>query len=152
MASASNEVIKKPSIFNEDSDSDEESNVDWVKKSLKVSTSDSTTFSLHYRPNAPLPLSYQKEPYGGGAMTRQSKADIQKVLAEDPTAYQYDEVYDELQKNINDSLAAKKSDRKVSTIFQTLQNCKYRLNSAYFFLAEIHSTFTGTSRTSKTRK
>lgn len=43
------------------------------------------------------------------------KADIEKVLKDDPTVYQYDEVYDDMKKKKDEAEAEKKNDKKVCT-------------------------------------
>ena len=47
-------------------------------------------------------FSFQKEKYGGGYRSKQSKAEIEKILKEDSTVYEYDEVYDDIQKKRNE--------------------------------------------------
>lgn len=64
-----NRVLQKPSVFGNDSDDDEAS----VSESL------------------------QREAAKKQAM-RQTKLEIQKALAEDSTVYEYDSIYDEMQK------------------------------------------------------
>lgn len=57
-------------------------------------------------------FTFQKEKYGSGK-SRQVKADMERVLKDDPTVYQYDEVYDDMKKKKDDAEAVKKNDKKV---------------------------------------
>ncbi|MEJ1289311.1 hypothetical protein NN561_020353 [Cricetulus griseus] len=83
------EFCKKPSVFGNDSDDDDETS---VSESL------------------------QREAAKKQAMKR-TKVEIQKALAEDSTVYEYDSIYDEMQKKKEESnpklLLGK--DRKVSS-------------------------------------
>ncbi|XP_076302970.1 uncharacterized protein LOC143221385 [Lasioglossum baleicum] len=67
-------VAPKPSnIFGDDNDSDEEDGTDWVKKALKAEEEKNK-------------------------MKKQTRLNMQKALKEDPTIYQYDEVYDDMER------------------------------------------------------
>lgn len=82
-------VRPRPSVFNESSDSEEEGQgaTDWMKKALKRESE----------------KNFQR---------RQHQVDIQKALAEDPTVYQYDEVYDKIEEKKAEVTTAKKLDKK----------------------------------------
>lgn len=52
---------------------------------------------------------------------------MEKVLKDDPTVYQYDEVYDDMKKKKDEAEAVKKNDKKVCTdlLLTNLQTFKY---------------------------
>jgi len=82
--------MNKPSIFGADSsDSDnEEGGSDWVAKSMKVKANNA-------------------------GLKKQAKLQMSKALEEDPTVFQYDEVYDDIeQKKVVEKESKKEVDRK----------------------------------------
>jgi len=90
----------KPSIFGQDSsDSDEGGGVgeDWVKKSLKVKANNS-------------------------GLKKQAKIQMAKALEEDPTVFQYDEVYDDIERKKEVEKESKKEvDRKPKYVHNLLK-------------------------------
>jgi len=94
----SNSKMSKPSIFGQDSsDSDEETGDDWVKKSLKVKANNS-------------------------GLKKQAKLQMARALEEDPTVFQYDEVYDEIEKKKEVEKESKKDvDRKPKYVHNLLK-------------------------------
>ncbi|KRT81165.1 hypothetical protein AMK59_4911, partial [Oryctes borbonicus] len=87
-------VIKKPSIFEEESDSDEE-----VKKPTGISTT----------------------------IKRQDRVLQEKAVEEDPTVYQYDEIYDQMeQEKVETKLTKKESDKKPKYINRLLAAAEKR--------------------------
>jgi len=95
---------KKPSIFNQsDSDSDEPGE-DWVKKSLKSKTSTNAS-----------------------GLKKQAKIQMAKALEEDPTVFQYDEVYEKMEDKKTEEVEKKKEvDRKPKYIKQLLKSADIR--------------------------
>merc|ERR1711915_267464 len=82
--------MNKPSIFGADSsDSDnEEGGSDWVAKSMKVKANNA-------------------------GLKKQAKLQMSKALEEDPTVFQYDEVYDDIEhKKVVEKESKKEVDRK----------------------------------------
>ena len=92
--------MKKPSIFGADSsDSDNEGQAagDWVAKSMKVKANNS-------------------------GLKKQSKIQMSKALEEDPTVFQYDEVYDDIEKKKVEEKESKKDvDRKPKYVHNLLK-------------------------------
>ncbi|KAJ1524237.1 hypothetical protein ONE63_010753 [Megalurothrips usitatus] len=86
---------KPKNVFGDDSDSDSEDGGDWVKKSLKRVAEKS-------------------------ALKRTTKVQMQKALEEDPTVFQYDEVYDDLEQKKEDAKASKKTVEKKPRYIQAL--------------------------------
>lgn len=81
-------TVVRPSIFNDDSDSD--------------------------TPTVSKPVVY-------GIVRKQDKIDQQRAIEEDPTVYQYDEIYDEMaQKKVQSKLARKDIDKKPKYISKLL--------------------------------
>lgn len=78
-----------------DNDSDEDDGTDWVRKALKAEGEKNR-------------------------MKKQTKLDMQKALDEDPTIYQYDEVYDDLERSKGQSDSASKQKEKKSKYIQKL--------------------------------
>jgi len=93
-----NSKMNKPSIFGHDSsDSDEGAGGDWVKKSLKVKSNNS-------------------------GLKKQSKIQMAKALEEDPTVFQYDEVYDDIERKKEVEKESKKDvDRKPKYVHNLLK-------------------------------
>ena len=92
--------MKKPSIFGADSsDSDNEGGggSDWVAKSMKVKANNS-------------------------GLKKQSKIQMSKALEEDPTVFQYDEVYDDIEKKkVEEKESKKEVDRKPKYVHNLLK-------------------------------
>ncbi|KYM84708.1 Coiled-coil domain-containing protein 55 [Atta colombica] len=82
-------------VFGDDNASDEEDGTDWVRKALKAEGEKNR-------------------------MKKQTKLDIQKALDEDPTIYQYDEVYDDLEHSKGQLDGANKQKEKKSKYIQKL--------------------------------
>lgn len=96
---ANSKMGSKPSIFGHDSsDSDEGGGgEDWVKKSLKVKANNS-------------------------GLKKQAKIQMAKALEEDPTVFQYDEVYDDIEKRKEVEKESKKDvDRKPKYVHNLLK-------------------------------
>ncbi|XP_077256199.1 uncharacterized protein LOC143894045 [Temnothorax americanus] len=93
---------KLGNIFGDDDASDEDDGPDWVRKTLKAESEKNR-------------------------MKKQTKLDIQKALKEDPTIYQYDEVYDELErgKGQPDS-ASRQKEQKSKYIRKLLKTAERR--------------------------
>jgi len=93
-----NSKMNKPTIFGHDSsDSDEGAGGDWVKKSLKVKANNS-------------------------GLKKQSKIQMAKALEEDPTVFQYDEVYDDIERKKEVEKESKKDvDRKPKYVHNLLK-------------------------------
>ncbi|XP_018315880.1 nuclear speckle splicing regulatory protein 1 isoform X1 [Mycetomoellerius zeteki] len=86
---------KLGNVFGDDNASDEEDGTDWVRKALKAEGEKNR-------------------------MKKQTKLDIQKALDEDPTIYQYDEVYDDLERSKGQLDDASKQKEKKSKYIQKL--------------------------------
>ena len=98
--------MNKPSIFGADSsDSDNEAESasgDWVAKSMKVKANNS-------------------------GLKKQAKIQMSKALEEDPTVFQYDEVYDDIEKRKVEEKESKKDvDRKPKYIHNLLKSADER--------------------------
>jgi len=97
---ANSKMGSKPSIFGQDSsDSDDggASGEDWVKKSLKVKANNS-------------------------GLKKQAKIQMAKALEEDPTVFQYDEVYDDIERKKEVEKESKKDvDRKPKYVHNLLK-------------------------------
>ena len=93
-----NSKMNKPSIFGHDSsDSDGGVGEDWVKKSLKVKSNNS-------------------------GLKKQAKIQMAKALEEDPTVFQYDEVYDDIERKKEVLKESKKDvDRKPKYVHNLLK-------------------------------
>ncbi|KAJ9582358.1 hypothetical protein L9F63_003318 [Diploptera punctata] len=81
-------------IFGDNSDSDNEGGTDWVKKALKRD--------------------------GEKSMKKQTKLEIERAVAQDPTVYQYDEVYDKMEEQKLDKISQKKDMEKKPRYIQSL--------------------------------
>lgn len=90
-----NTVPRLGNVFGNDNDSDEDDGTDWVRKALKAEGEKNR-------------------------MKKQTKLDMQKALDEDPTIYQYDEVYDDLERSKGQSDSASKQKEKKSKYIQKL--------------------------------
>ncbi|XP_018403063.1 PREDICTED: nuclear speckle splicing regulatory protein 1 [Cyphomyrmex costatus] len=82
-------------VFGDDNASDEDDSTDWVRKALKAEGEKNR-------------------------MKRQTKLNIQKALNEDPTIYQYDEVYDDLERGKGQVDGTSKQKEKKSKYIQKL--------------------------------
>lgn len=82
-------------VFGDDNASDDDDGTDWVRKALKAEGEKNR-------------------------MKKQTKLDIQKALNEDPTIYQYDEVYDDLERGQGQVDSASKQKEKKSKYIQKL--------------------------------
>ncbi|KAK7871758.1 hypothetical protein R5R35_014025 [Gryllus longicercus] len=96
-------VRDRPSVFNDSSESEDDTGAtDWVRKALKRESE----------------KTFQK---------KQNQVNIQKALEEDPTVYQYDEVYDTIVEKKAELLQAKKQqDKKPRYIQSLLQQAEKR--------------------------
>lgn len=107
---------KVASVFNEDSSEDEETKavvsggIDWMKKKL--------TSSVNAKSGAT----------GLGTKVKaQTKIEIQRAIEEDPTVYQYDEVYDQMEAAKVEKVTKKKDvDRKPKYISNLLKQAEIR--------------------------
>ena len=92
--------MKKASIFgadSSDSDNEKEGESDWVAKSMKVKANNS-------------------------GLKKQAKIQMSKALEEDPTVFQYDEVYDDMEKKKEVEKESKKDvDRKPKYVHNLLK-------------------------------
>lgn len=94
-----NSKMNKPSIFGHDSSDSDGGGVgeDWVKKSLKVKSNNS-------------------------GLKKQAKIQMAKALEEDPTVFQYDEVYDDIERKKEVEKESKKDvDRKPKYVHNLLK-------------------------------
>jgi len=99
-----NKLKKKASIFNQsDSDSDQSESEDWVKKSMKAKANTSS------------------------GIKKQTKIVMAQALEDDPTVFQYDEVYDKMEEKKEVANEKKKEiDRKPKYIKQLLKSAELR--------------------------
>lgn len=88
-------ALRLGNVFGDDNASDEDDGTDWVRKALKAEGEKNR-------------------------MKKQTKLNIQKALDEDPTIYQYDEVYDDLERGEGQSDSASKQKEKKSKYIQKL--------------------------------
>jgi len=101
---ANSAMVKKSNVFGDDeSDSGGSGGDDWVKQSLKAKSAKSS------------------------GLKKQTKILMAKALEEDPTVYQYDEVYDKIEENkVEKETAKKEVDRKPKYIKQLLKTANIR--------------------------
>ncbi|XP_072748370.1 uncharacterized protein [Anoplolepis gracilipes] len=92
---------KLSNVFGDDNASDEDDGTDWVRKALKAESEKNK-------------------------MKKQTKLDIQKALNEDPTIYQYDEVYDNMERSKSQSEVSKQKEKKPRYIQKLLQTAERR--------------------------
>jgi len=92
---------KLENIFGDNDTSDEDDGTDWVRKALKAESEKNK-------------------------VKKQTKLNIQKALNEDPTIYQYDEVYDDMERNKNQSEINKQKEKKPKYIQNLLQTAERR--------------------------
>jgi len=88
-------------VFGDDNASDEDDGTDWVRKALKAEGEKNR-------------------------MKKQTKLDIKKALDEDPTIYQYDEVYDDLERKDQSDSASKQKEKKSKYIQKLLKTAERR--------------------------
>ncbi|XP_014204788.1 nuclear speckle splicing regulatory protein 1 [Copidosoma floridanum] len=89
-------------IFGNNDDSEEDEGTDWVKKALKAE--------------------HEKN-----KSKKQTQISLQKALKEDPTVFQYDEVYDEMERTKEEEInASKKVERKSKYIDNLLRSAELR--------------------------
>lgn len=91
---------KLGNVFGDDNVSDEEDGTDWVRKALKAENEKNK-------------------------MKKQTKLDIQRALNEDPTIYQYDEVYDAMERSKSQS-EVKEKEKKPRYIQKLLKTAERR--------------------------
>lgn len=96
-------VPSKKNVFGDDSDSNSDDGGDWVKKSLKRVAQKS-------------------------ALKRSTKIQLKKAIEEDPTVFQYDEIYDDLeQKKVEakeEKKGVEKKPRYIQALLQTAERRK----------------------------
>ncbi|CAD1477898.1 unnamed protein product, partial [Heterotrigona itama] len=86
---------KVNNVFGDNNDSDEEDGTDWVKKALQAEGEKNK-------------------------LRKQVKLNMQKALKEDPTIFQYDEVYDDMERTKDQSKTAKEIEKKKPRYIQNL--------------------------------
>lgn len=91
---------KLSNVFGDDN-SDEDDGTDWVKKALEAEGEKNK-------------------------MKKQTKLDIQKALNEDPTIYQYDEVYDDMERTKSQTNINKQKEKKPRYIQNLLKTADQR--------------------------
>ena len=99
-------MVQKGSIFGADSsdsdDNTEDASGDWVAKSMKVKANNT-------------------------GLKKQSKIQMSKALEEDPTVFQYDEVYDDIErKKVEEKETKKEVDRKPKYVHNLLKAADQR--------------------------
>lgn len=92
---------KLGNVFGDDNASDEDDGTDWVKKALKAESEKNK-------------------------MKKQTKLNIQKALNEDPTIYQYDEVYDDMERTKSQANLNKQKEKKPRYIQNLLKTADRR--------------------------
>lgn len=94
-------VPRLGNVFGDDNASDEDDGTDWVRKALKAEGEKNK-------------------------MKKQTKLDMQKALNEDPTIYQYDEVYDDLERKGQSDSVNKQKEKKSKYIQKLLKTAERR--------------------------
>lgn len=94
-------IPKLSNIFEDDNASDDDDGTDWVRKALKAEGEKNK-------------------------MKKQTKLDIQKALNEDPTIYQYDEVYDDMERTKSQLDTNKHKEKKARYIENLLKTAERR--------------------------
>ncbi|XP_050459278.1 nuclear speckle splicing regulatory protein 1 isoform X1 [Cataglyphis hispanica] len=94
-------IPKLSNVFGDDNASDEEDGTDWVRKALKAESEKNR-------------------------IKKQTKLDIQRALNEDPTIYQYDEVYDNMERSKSQSDVKKQKEKKPRYIQKLLKTAERR--------------------------
>lgn len=92
---------KAGNIFGHDDESEEEEGTDWVKKALKAENEKNK-------------------------IKKQTKINMQKALQEDPTIFQYDEVYEEMERTKEEGKAVKKEEQKAKYIENLMKSADLR--------------------------
>lgn len=92
---------KVNNVFGDNNDSDEEDGTDWVKKALQAEGEKNK-------------------------IKRQVRLNMQKALKEDPTIFQYDEVYDDMERTKDQSKTAKDEKKKPRYIQNLLKAAERR--------------------------
>ncbi|XP_015114509.1 nuclear speckle splicing regulatory protein 1 [Diachasma alloeum] len=92
---------KAGNIFGDDNDSDTDDGADWVKKALKA----------------------EGEKH---KIKKQTRLNMEKALNEDPTIYQYDEVYDQIEKVKEQNKPVKKEQKQPKYIHNLLKAAERR--------------------------
>lgn len=92
---------KLSNVFGDDNASDEEDGTDWVRKALKAESEKNK-------------------------MKKQTKLNIQRALNEDPTIYQYDEVYDNMERSKSQLDVRKEKEKKPRYIQKLLKTAERR--------------------------
>lgn len=92
---------KVSNVFGDSNDSDEEDGTDWVKKALKAEGEKNK-------------------------IKKQTKLNIQKALKEDPTIFQYDEVYEDMERGKEQSKAIKEEKKRPRYIQNLLKAAERR--------------------------
>lgn len=92
---------KLGNVFGDNDTSDEDDGTDWVKKALRAEGEKNK-------------------------MKKQTKLDIQKALNEDPTIYQYDEVYDDMERTKSQLEVSKQKEKKPRYIQKLLKTAERR--------------------------
>ncbi|XP_016839443.1 nuclear speckle splicing regulatory protein 1 [Nasonia vitripennis] len=92
---------KAGNVFGNDDDSEEEGGTDWVKKALKAENEKNK-------------------------IKRQTQINMQKALKEDPSIFQYDEVYDEIERTKEEERSVKKVEKKAKYIDNLLKTAELR--------------------------
>ena len=92
---------KVNNVFGDNNDSDEEDGTDWVKKALQAEGEKNK-------------------------LKKQVRLNMQKALKEDPTIFQYDEVYDDMEKTKDQSKTAKDEKKKPRYIQNLLKAAERR--------------------------
>ncbi|KAG7204673.1 hypothetical protein KM043_005088 [Ampulex compressa] len=94
-------ATKVNNIFGDDNGSDEDDGTDWVRKALKAEGEKNM-------------------------LKKQTKLSMQKALKEDPTIYQYDEVYDDMERTKTQQRTAKVEEKKPRYIQNLLKAAERR--------------------------
>lgn len=92
---------KLGNVFGDDNASDEDDGTDWVRKALKAESEKNK-------------------------IKKQTKLDIQRALNEDPTIYQYDEVYDNMERSKSQLNVSKEKEKKPRYIQKLLKTAERR--------------------------
>lgn len=92
---------KVSNVFGDNNDSDEEDGTDWVKKALQAEGEKNK-------------------------VKKQTKLNMQRALKEDPTIFQYDEVYDDMERTKDQSKAMKDEKKKPRYIQHLLKAAERR--------------------------
>jgi coiled-coil domain-containing protein 55 len=92
---------KAGNVFGNDDDSEEEEGTDWVKKALKAENEKNK-------------------------IKKQTKLNMQKALKENPTIFQYDEVYDQIEQSKEEEKSVKKVVQKAKYIDNLLKSADLR--------------------------